>query len=381
MASGSNVTSAALPFEVSDSYDSATPAKAKVVRVVSGTDWAVGQFTGNWGGSNTLSLQNGLIPFVAGAGPAAGHVFTIDLFLLWHGNSNTEADTAGASRYSNVAFSDSRFDKDIWYSFNHGINGRVIEDMVTDVGDGTFDNVEASPATLKIVCAQEFLNSISFGTSTDLAACQTNFINYCDAVHARGSEWRVIFSTILGPQGDPTKQALSDSMTAWLLAHGEEHADKIVDLTVYPETVDFANATYWDSIHFTAALHEIIAPAWANAALIVAGLGGTVTSVSVDQGDITLYGGAEEDFTATLVGDPVDPTIGWTIQSGPGSINASTGAYTAPGGLASGSQSAVIRAASHQDPMKYDEATVTIPIHQAGGGSSRKPYGGHYQPR
>jgi hypothetical protein len=94
----------------------------------------------------------------------------------------------------------------------------------------------------------------------------------------------------------------------------------------------------------------------------------TLAGVSVAPSRLTVAPGGTQTFTATVTGLSPD-TVTWSIASGVGSIDASTGVYTAPGSAGS----AVVRATSDADGAYYGECAVTIelapaPIPDPGGG-------------
>lgn len=87
----------------------------------------------------------------------------------------------------------------------------------------------------------------------------------------------------------------------------------------------------------------------------------TVTSVTVSPSAPTVSGGQTQQFTATVAGtNSPSQAVTWSKVSGVGSINATTGLYTAPAATGS-AQTAVIQALSTQDGTTVGQATITIP--------------------
>jgi hypothetical protein len=93
---------------------------------------------------------------------------------------------------------------------------------------------------------------------------------------------------------------------------------------------------------------------------LTVGAASTVTSVSVSPSTATVVGGATQAFTATVVGTgSPSQTVTWSTNAG--SINSSTGLFTAP--AATGSvQTITVTATSVQDDTKAGTATVTVPV-------------------
>jgi hypothetical protein len=90
-----------------------------------------------------------------------------------------------------------------------------------------------------------------------------------------------------------------------------------------------------------------------------AAAGSTVTGVSVTGALSTMQGNQTDQLTATVSGTGSFSTgVTWTIQSGPGSVNAS-GLYQAPPAT-NAAQTAVVKATSTQDTSKSGTFTVTI---------------------
>jgi hypothetical protein len=84
--------------------------------------------------------------------------------------------------------------------------------------------------------------------------------------------------------------------------------------------------------------------------------GSTVTGVTVSPAAAT--GSVTFGASVAGTGSP-SQAVTWSIASGPGSINASTGAFTAPAATSS-VQTTVVRATSVQDGTKSGTATVTV---------------------
>lgn len=96
-----------------------------------------------------------------------------------------------------------------------------------------------------------------------------------------------------------------------------------------------------------------------TATVTIAATGGaqpTVSTVAVSPTTAT----GSQTFTAVVSGtnNPAQ-TVTWSITSGPGTINASTGVFTAPAATSS-QQVTIVRATSTVDNTKYGEATVTV---------------------
>jgi 6-phosphogluconolactonase (cycloisomerase 2 family) len=88
--------------------------------------------------------------------------------------------------------------------------------------------------------------------------------------------------------------------------------------------------------------------------------GPTVTSVTVSPSSATVSGSTTRQFSATVNGtNSPSQSVTWSV-TGAGSINASTGLYTAPAATGS-AQSATITATSVADGTKAGTATVSIP--------------------
>lgn len=86
----------------------------------------------------------------------------------------------------------------------------------------------------------------------------------------------------------------------------------------------------------------------------------TVSSVTVSPSTAMVSGSATQTFTASVIGtNSPSQTVNWSM-TGAGSINASTGVYTAPAATSS-AQTATITATSAQDGSKSGTATVTVP--------------------
>lgn len=89
---------------------------------------------------------------------------------------------------------------------------------------------------------------------------------------------------------------------------------------------------------------------------ITARLAVGITSVTVTPETVTIRPGAQTQLQAAVDGvGAFNPAVTWSVQSGGGAVSP-TGLYTAP----ADETSAVVRAASAQDPTKYDEATITV---------------------
>lgn len=131
----------------------------------------------------------------------------------------------------------------------------------------------------------------------------------------------------------------------------------------------------YDGIHPSNDGHVSLGTFWADAWIAFLNTLANITSVTIDQGNVTLYGGQTQTFTATVEVDGEGGTgVEWSLV-GPGEIDSETGEYTAPGGLASGAQYASVTATSIVNVTKSDTITVTIPAHAAGGGGSRRSGG------
>lgn len=82
-----------------------------------------------------------------------------------------------------------------------------------------------------------------------------------------------------------------------------------------------------------------------------------ITSVTVTPDAVTLEGGAVRQFNAAVAGDAgADLSVTWTATAG--TVNA-FGTFTAPSATTA-DQEILVRAASVQDPTKWDEATVVV---------------------
>lgn len=143
--------------------------------------------------------------------------------------------------------------------------------------------------------------------------------------------------------------------------------------------VDDSFTTYpalWNTFAYYNAAGEAVLKTlfWDDALFPLVGPSGTVTGISITEGNQTLYGGQTFDFTGVVVGDAdFDSTIAWTCTAG--SINPTTGLFTAPGGKhddAGGEQSVTITATSNGDASFTATRTVTVPRHapEGGGGTS-----------
>lgn len=89
--------------------------------------------------------------------------------------------------------------------------------------------------------------------------------------------------------------------------------------------------------------------------------------VSADSTTITATGRVYCSVTTDGTGD-YDPSVTWSVESGEGTIN-SDGIYTA----SALPTSAVIRATSVEDPLLFDEVTITVlEAPAAGTGAQRK---------
>ena len=87
----------------------------------------------------------------------------------------------------------------------------------------------------------------------------------------------------------------------------------------------------------------------------------TPVSLTVSPSTATLYSGQTQQFTATVTGSS-NTAVTWSIPAGaPGSINASTGLYTAPANITS-QQNVTVTATSQADSTKTATATVTLAL-------------------
>jgi hypothetical protein len=85
----------------------------------------------------------------------------------------------------------------------------------------------------------------------------------------------------------------------------------------------------------------------------------SAVTISVAPPTVTLGPSQTQTFTAT-VGNTSNTTVTWSIPGGsPGSINASSGLYTAPATITS-TQTVTVTATSQADPTKTATATVTL---------------------
>ncbi len=86
--------------------------------------------------------------------------------------------------------------------------------------------------------------------------------------------------------------------------------------------------------------------------------GGTGSeSVTAKPQQVTLAANQQQAFTAVVTGNS-DQAVTWSITSGPGSIDPSSGIYTAPGSVTSGT--VVMIQATSADGMASGVATVTL---------------------
>ncbi len=84
----------------------------------------------------------------------------------------------------------------------------------------------------------------------------------------------------------------------------------------------------------------------------------TVTGVVITGGDVTVTGSESRTFTATVQGtNNPSQAVTWTASAG--TINSSTGAFTAPFATA-GTQTITVTATSVDDATKSDSITVTV---------------------
>lgn len=91
-----------------------------------------------------------------------------------------------------------------------------------------------------------------------------------------------------------------------------------------------------------------------------------VTSITINKTSTTLTPGRTEQLTASIIPDNAsDKTLTWSTSNSPVSTVSSTGMVTA---VSNGT--AIIKAASIQNPEKYAECTVTVSTGGSGGGNS-----------
>lgn len=98
-----------------------------------------------------------------------------------------------------------------------------------------------------------------------------------------------------------------------------------------------------------------------SAVFSVAAGAATVTGVSINQNNPSVVGGQTLQLTATTTGTNNPSQAGtWSMQSGPGSVNATTGLYTAaPAAATAGT--AVVKFVPSQDTSFSATVTITIP--------------------
>lgn len=72
--------------------------------------------------------------------------------------------------------------------------------------------------------------------------------------------------------------------------------------------------------------------------------------------------GQTQAFVATTTGSIESSKVNWSIESGAGTINKTTGLYTAPSETTDAPDTTIIKASIENSPDKYETATVTIPL-------------------
>lgn len=113
-------------------------------------------------------------------------------------------------------------------------------------------------------------------------------------------------------------------------------------------------------VHPLQAGYNSLGGLWANSTRTA--LFSTVSGVTVSPSAPTVAGLATQAFAATVAGtDLPSQAVTWSKDSGVGSIDATTGVYTAPAATGS-TQTAIIRATSVEDGSHSGTATITIPI-------------------
>ena len=88
----------------------------------------------------------------------------------------------------------------------------------------------------------------------------------------------------------------------------------------------------------------------------------SITNVQINAANLTMSAGDSQTVSATVSGmGAFDNTLNWTIQSGGGSLSATTGAsvtFTAP--TSSSASTSVIKASSAQDSSKFDSVSISV---------------------
>ena len=88
----------------------------------------------------------------------------------------------------------------------------------------------------------------------------------------------------------------------------------------------------------------------------------SITNVQINAANLTMSAGSSQTVSATVSGmGAFDNTLNWTIQSGGGTLSATTGAtvtFTAP--TSSSASTSVIKASSAQDSSKFDSVSISV---------------------
>lgn len=168
--------------------------------------------------------------------------------------------------------------------------------------------------------------------------------------------------TVTGVSVAPGSAAIpvdgSQTFTATVTGSGSYSTDVTWSVVSGPGSIT-ASGVYTSSVSGTATVKatSVQDPTKsATASVTVTASSGTITSVTVSPATASIQVNTPQTFTAAVAGTGSFSTaVTWSVVSGVGTINASTGLYTS-----STTGSATVKATSVQDPSKSGTAAVTV---------------------
>lgn len=296
--------------------------------------------------------------------------------LAWADNSKlylcSEATTAGVSRVAKSLNGGAS-----WTSAASGLPDVPVAKLAVDPGDATGDTVYAATWLGLYRTTNGGTSWAPYGTgqpqgfvSDIYVAPDSSFMRI--AFYGRGV-YEMVGSAALGigitsPASTVTlAKGGTQSYTATLTNFSNANVNWTVGAgggTFSPTSTASGSPTVFTA-GSTASTYSITATAAqdgiTNATQSVTVVDPTSVTVSVAPSAPTVVSGAAQAFTATVTAI-TDTAVTWGISPAVGSINASTGLYTAPATPPASPQSVTVTATSTGAPTRTGTATVTVPV-------------------
>ena len=193
---------------------------------------------------------------------------------------------------------------------------------------------------------------------------------------AKAAGLRVAQTTIT-PDGNAGHEANRTALNAWIRAKTDTNIDYVVEVADVVETA--RDSGTWktnyssDNVHPSPTGHAAIATAVGTALMADIALADnlpTYESVTITNGATAEVSGEDTlQLAATVQGtNSPSQTVTWSIVSGSGTVNGSTGLFTAPG--AGQSDKTTVVKATAADGTTYDTISITTPAAGSGGGTT-----------